>query len=269
MKEKIITIGADPEFFVSVEGKLVSAHGLVAGTKYAPHVVKGGAVQVDGMALEFNIDPAKTPEEFVGNVNTVLGEMRNLVPETYQFEMIPVAEFGTVYIQSQPKVAKELGCEPDFNAYTGEVNTPPDVNASFRTAAGHVHIGVEGGLDEIEQRKLVILCDLLLGFPSIAYDKDIKRRSLYGMAGCYRPKPYGIEYRTLSNAWLASEELMELTFSRAKKAVELLPRFGEVIERAEEILAGDYQEIQDVINSSLEFDSGEIHNILSKEFGYV
>ena len=269
MSDNVITIGADPEFFVSVEGKLVSAHGLVAGTKEEPHIVEGGAVQVDGMALEFNIDPAKTAKEFVGNVNTVLGEMRKLVPDNYSFEMIPVAEFGLEYIQAQPEEAKMLGCEPDFNGYSGDVNTPPDVNASFRTAAGHVHIGVEGGLDELEQRKLVILCDILLGLPSLAYDTDTKRRSLYGMAGCYRPKPYGIEYRTLSNAWLATDKLTELTFKRAKRAVELLPRFGEVIESLEDKMGKDYNDLQDIINDSCNYVAKYIHNALSKEFDYV
>jgi hypothetical protein len=52
-------IGADPEFFLrdKATGKFVSAHGLIPGTKRQPMKVDKGAVQVDGMALEFNIDP--------------------------------------------------------------------------------------------------------------------------------------------------------------------------------------------------------------------
>ena len=53
-----ILVGCDPEVFVAKGGKFISAHGMIPGTKKAPHKVERGAVQVDGMALEFNIDPA-------------------------------------------------------------------------------------------------------------------------------------------------------------------------------------------------------------------
>ena len=269
MSDKIITIGADPELFVSVDGTMVSAFGLVGGTKYAPQLVDKGAVQVDGMALEFNIDPAKTEDEFLTNVTTVLGELRKLIPAEYNFEIVPVAEFGADYIQAQPKLAKEMGCEPDFNGYTGEVNEKPNAEAPFRTAAGHVHIGVEGGLTDLEQMQLVVLCDLLLGLPSVSYDTNAKRRELYGKAGCYRPKSYGIEYRTLSNLWVGDEELTKLTFQRAKKAVELLPRFEEVITLVEKHLGHDYTLIPTIIDNSLAPTARKLHATLSKEFNYV
>jgi len=54
-----ILVGCDPELFVKKDGVLVSAHGLVQGSKEHPFRVSKGAVQVDGMALEFNIDPAE------------------------------------------------------------------------------------------------------------------------------------------------------------------------------------------------------------------
>jgi hypothetical protein len=37
-------------------------------------------------------------------------------------------------------------------------------------------------------------------------------RKLYGAAGRYRQPSYGVEYRTLSNFWLASPELVELVY---------------------------------------------------------
>ena len=39
------------------KGKAFSAHGLVKGTKERPQTTDNGAVQVDGLALEFNTDP--------------------------------------------------------------------------------------------------------------------------------------------------------------------------------------------------------------------
>lgn len=45
--------------------------------------------------------------------------------------------------------------------------------------------------------------DLFLGVPSVLMDEGEERKQLYGKAGAHRPKPYGVEYRTLSNFWIA------------------------------------------------------------------
>ena len=87
-----LLIGADPELFVSENGKLVSCHGLLPGTKLNPHRVDKGAVQVDGMAAEFNIDPASNEEEFITNLNTVQNSLRELLGGR-SLEAIPVAQF--------------------------------------------------------------------------------------------------------------------------------------------------------------------------------
>ena len=246
----VVTIGADPEFFIGVGEDLYSAHGVVAGTKEEPFKVPNGAVQVDGMALEFNIDPATTEEEFTVNINSVLGTLREMVPESYDFKMQPVAEFGAEYIRAQPEEATELGCEPDLNAYTGDINPTPDANADFRTAAGHVHIGVTRELDDVEERQLIILCDLFMGLPSLAYDNSAKRRELYGKAGAYRSKPYGVEYRTLSNAWLQSEYLQRTVFNQAVLAAKNLDNFVSIFELLEEEVGVSYTCLPAIINDS-------------------
>ena len=245
-----ITIGADPEFFVSENDVMVSAYGLVKGDKQNPFPVECGAVQVDGMALEFNIDPAKSKEEFIGNIHTVVGKLRGMIPDKYKFEMVPVAEFGADYIAIQPPEAVEMGCEPDFNAYTGRMNPTPDAAANFRTAAGHVHIGVDRELSATEKRQLVVLCDLFIGLPSLDWDEDQKRRSLYGQAGCYRDKPYGIEYRTLSNAWLKDEETTAFVYEAAVRAVNNLHNFKEIFKRVEGRCGYNYKLLADVINNN-------------------
>ncbi|HKI62904.1 MAG TPA: hypothetical protein VKA31_11475 [Mariprofundaceae bacterium] len=209
-----LLIGADPELFVKAGDKFRSGYGMIPGTKLEPHKVSHGAVQVDGMALEFNIDPSTGPEDFINNIHIVLSELRKMVPEDYDLALCPTAEFDRQHMAEQPEEARILGCDPDYNAYTGLINTPPTPPATMRTAAGHVHLGWTQDVDVSNPdhfqkcRRLAIQLDYFLGVPSLLLDPDKKRRELYGKAGAFRPKPYGMEYRVLSNFWLRSPQLM-------------------------------------------------------------
>lgn len=217
-------IGADPEFFVKKFGKLVSAHGLVPGSKENPFLVPKGAVQVDGMALEFNIDPAEDYDAFEDNMSSVLDSITAMVPG-YEIFVEPVADFGADYIQAQPDEAKELGCSPDFSAYTGQANPRPNADVPFRTASGHVHIGWTEGADINDEghleacRALTKSLDVWLGIPSLVWDQDERRRSLYGAAGAFRPKPYGMEYRVLSNKWITDPVLRMTVYHNTIEAI--------------------------------------------------
>ena len=135
-----ILVGADPEVFVSHNGKIISGYGLIPGTKTAPFAVNGGAVQVDGMALEFNIDPAETEEEFLHSIGSVLNQMREMIPE-HQLILEAVANFDEAYMKTLPEEALLLGCDPDFNAWEQCQNNPPNAASTMRTAAGHIHVG--------------------------------------------------------------------------------------------------------------------------------
>ena len=222
-----ILIGADPEVFVRQNGVVVSGYGLIPGTKNRPHPVPNGAVQVDGMALEFNITPAASSEEFVSNIVSVLSILRAMVPK-HELVLEAVAKFDKKYLDKQPEDAVRLGCDPDFNAYKLRRNPPPDQRKPFRTAAGHVHIGWTKGIDIYDPRhikdcaKIVKNLDIVLGVPSVIFDNQKERRELYGKAGAFRPKPYGVEYRVLSNKWLQSIELIKFIYSTTFKTVNNL-----------------------------------------------
>jgi hypothetical protein len=206
-----ILVGADPELFVTNAGEVVSAHELVPGDKKNPYKVHKGAVQVDGTALEFNIDPAATEDEFVTNVQTVMRQLRDMVPTNYEFLLEPSVLFSDSTWGTIPESAKQLGCDPDYSAWFMAMNMPPPVNKPMRTASGHVHLGV-GKLDFDAAGALAREMDYYLGIFTLDYDKDESRRSMYGKAGAFREKPYGIEYRTPSNAWLRSESIMRRVY---------------------------------------------------------
>lgn len=223
-----IMIGADPELFVKQGGKHVSGYGLIQGDKANPFKVEGGAVQVDGMALEFNIDPTDTEDGFVTNIRTVIRQLQGMVPD-YELAADPVAQFTRAYLKTQPEDALELGCDPDFDAWEGGAANPrPDGNVSFRTGGGHVHVGWTKDMDieDPGHREAAMMLakelDVYLGLPSLFWDREDKRRSMYGKAGAYRVKHYGMEYRSLSNAWVRNEDLIRLVFRNTKRAVTQL-----------------------------------------------
>lgn len=222
--------GADPEFFLKDKetGKHVSAYGMIEGTKHDPLRVTNGAVQVDGMALEFNIDPVTNVEDWEKNITSVLADLRGMIDPRYEFDFVPVAHFGKEYIDAQPDEAKELGCDPDYNAYTGEINPAPDGGMGFRTASGHIHIGWTEGEDITDKghieagHMLAYQLDRALGCASLLWDRDSTRRKMYGKWGALRYKPYGMEYRVLSNVWVNDPVLRKFVFKMAKGAAKNL-----------------------------------------------
>lgn len=254
-----ILVGCDPEYFVKKNGIFQSAHGLIAGDKKNPQKVRNGAVQVDGMAVEFNIDPAANEDAFVFSINDVMAQLNAMIP-TYEPIISSVAHFDLEVMKAQPQEALELGCEPDFNAWTGHCNPRPDGDRPMRTASGHVHIGFTEGIEvsdplHIYQCNLVAKeLDFYLGLPSLLFDADPTRREMYGKAGAVRYKPYGVEYRTLSNAWLKSETLMRWVFRNAVKGVKEIMNGNSLVEK--------YGDIQDIINNS---DVKKARAIIKKE----
>jgi hypothetical protein len=248
-KQMNILIGCDPELFVvNKDGKPRGAYDLIKGTKESPFKVPKGAYQVDGMALEFNIDPAKTEEEFVENISTVLQKLREDVPEDFKFHVKPSVRFHHAILKAAPEEAKELGCQPDFSAYTLAENPKPDANTTLRTASGHIHIGFTKDADVTDEEHIIRCAtlvkhlDLFLGIRSLEWDKDKTRRELYGNPGAMRIKPYGVEYRVLSNQWLDREELVRFVYRQTRKCIDDLRTNGALTEKDYNLIAKDIKD---------------------------
>lgn len=224
---KQYTIGADPEIFMGQGGKFVSAHDAIPGTKVKPHIVDKGAVQVDGMALEFNIDPASSYKEFEENLDTVQSILKGMIGDM-DFLTTPSVMFDEEFASHIPAKALVLGCSADYDSWDQCEATKPDQTELMRTAGGHVHIG--GIVPDtnpfhpkhfLEMARLGRLLDHTLGVYSILWDKDDKRRAMYGKAGSFRPKKYGMEYRTLSNAWLFNKDLVKFVYDQVETAIRM------------------------------------------------
>lgn len=223
-----ITIGADPEFFIQRGRHFMSAHDLPFGTKKKPMATEHGSVQVDGMALEVNVKPAASRSEFVTNMRNVRTDLEKLLYDWEPAAKIvvrPSVFFGRRKIGTIPPQSAMLGCDADYNAYTGHKNSPPNSGLPFRTGAGHVHIAwtKDAKIDGAYMKTCAALAkelDYFLGLPSLLWDKDARRRELYGQAGAFRPKPYGMEYRVLSNKWTDTDKHVGWVFDRAVAATK-------------------------------------------------
>ncbi len=238
-------IGADPELFVQIKetGEILSAHDLVPGSKFEPCRVKKGAIQPDGTSAEFNIAPASNSKEFSDNIRSVLSELQGVVvpraQEVHglevQLKVTPTAWFDETYFKNLPANARAFGCTPDWNAWTNKQTKFNNTKLPFRTGAGHIHIGWTENEDTTDDAhwwdclQAVKQLDAALFFSSLLWDADKQRRTLYGKMGAFRPKSYGVEYRPLSNAWVADPDLHEFVFNTAARAMELLDKFDDTL----------------------------------------
>lgn len=215
-----VMIGCDPEgFIVRKDGKFISAAGLFPGTKKAPYPLDGGAVQVDGVALEYNINAASSEDEFEKYNSIVLSQLTELVHKVldkdHSLKFTPVARFDKEDWEKINPEAKILGCDPDYN-FEGEVNVnPTDLleHSTLRTAAGHIHIGWTKVSDPKDARHFADCRYIARKFfeakpelyvPTSQEEKE--RLKYYGGRASWRPKTYGVELRSPSNMWVAHEE---------------------------------------------------------------
>jgi hypothetical protein len=243
-------IGTDPEVFVQHKGtgRMVGAFNMCKGTKRKPIPLSMYIkVQVDGMALEFNTYPARDGFGFSTMVDQGISLLHRLVSGKgdYQIVVEPTVEFDDEAWAEAPDSAKILGCEEDYNAWTMGVNKQPNAEVTFRTGGGHLHVGWGKDFEITDDFREV--CggfireqDVTNGVASVLYDPDVSRRRLYGKAGAFRPKSYGVEYRTLSNYWVKEKELAVYVAEQSFMAASHMMR-GKLLQTPE---------VEDIINNS-------------------
>jgi hypothetical protein len=207
-------LGADPEVFLQDKGKHIAACGLIGADKWNPlqldGLPQGFTIQEDNVTMEFGIPPASTAEEFFQHIDTVMAESLRYVYTGLAFSKLSCTVFEKD--QMVHPMAHVFGCEPDWCAWTEKENAKPKPPHEFmRSCGGHVH--VETDQDAIEGVKKF---DLYMSIPLVLMDDGHQRKQLYGKAGAFRKKPYGFEYRTPSNWWIAPGEDKETRKKRCE-----------------------------------------------------
>lgn len=264
-----IKTGVDMEVFIQhkVTGEIVSAEGMIPGTKKEPRVFDPNnryfATSLDNVLAEFCIPPTTNREQFFAYLQKGLQYINSILPDDYCTAIYPAAILDSKWLQTEQ--ARVFGCEPDFNAYQGNINIKPECdNKNLRSAAGHIHISYEGATPFDEEKlelyepdpfrcTIIKALDLFLSIPLVVMEPDNQRKQLYGKAGAFRPKQYGLEYRTISNYYLQTKELTYWAHDAVMAAIDwlnagnILPEYlGDFMEKT--INTCDKQNAQELIN---------------------
>lgn len=203
---KFKSIGHDSEFFIFGSKGIIVPTDITDGTKKEPETKWDNTTwQADGMALEIgSVSPYTSKRAFANGIHeSFVKTCRDLAKRDMILSEDIVTNIPDEYLQGGNA---ELGCSPDYNAYTASQNPRPNPKllGSLRCVGRHVHIGVvEDDGKRLKSENLLALVkalDITMGSGCVGRDfpQHAARTQYYGMAGSFRPKPYGVEYRVPS-----------------------------------------------------------------------
>jgi hypothetical protein len=236
-----VTFGCDPEFFFERDGQVIGSEKVLAEKPNPPRkrnpygyydpipneLISYRRFVQDGVQAELNphgngcrANLAYSMAACFKVLKTHLAEMPGV---SVSFKSM--VEVSPEELDSLSPRSKALGCLPSLNIYEEGATVGVDGHTyRKRTAGGHIHLGLEGLLKS-NAVKLVPILDLLVGNTSVLIDRDphaAERRLHYGRAGEYRLPSHGLEYRTLSNFWMRSYQLMSLVMGLSRMSVAVL-----------------------------------------------
>ena len=209
-----VRFGSDPEFFFTKNGNVAPGiYSAVGLDRVAP----------DGFQAELHPHPHDCRQLAGDYIGRCLEEATGITNLNVDFSVAKVIDTKTFL--SVPEDKRRFGCSPTVSVY-GSKKPPVGTRTRLRSCGGHIHLGNStlSSLKESDQHKLVKLLDIICGNTCVLVDRDennIKRRKIYGRAGEYRMKPYGLEYRVPSNFWLNGYILWSMVSGLARNATNI------------------------------------------------
>lgn len=211
----MIRFGTDPEYLiVDNKNQPVPAHLFFPGSKdakwYCPIKGRGlGSLFRDGYALELNVPPSNCRSVLTDNVRFMLSKAKKFLPRGYRLVPAPAWPIRLSSLRGAPSDVQQFGCDPAFDAYTGEERRIEldGERHPYRYAGGHLHFSVDPVPTWMKNfgsvRMFVKYLDLYVGLPLTHLYHDpptFLRRRFYGRAGEFRLQNYpdhsaGVEYR--------------------------------------------------------------------------
>lgn len=244
-----VTLGCDPEFFFTgSKGETTGAEKVLPkdGITYTRgtdarhldgmHTAIGDTsrIVIDGVQAELNPRPNPCRANLGNEIGACFRSLKKTLEDKgMKVSFAPVVKVSRKEMNSLSDQSKIFGCAPSTNVYAKESESKILVDPKKylkRSAGGHVHLGAERGCDAIVKalknvEVLVPMLDAIVGNTCVLIDRDpnnAERRKNYGRAGEHRVKEYGMEYRTLSNFWLQSYQLMSLVMGLSRLAVHIV-----------------------------------------------
>lgn len=278
-----VTYGADPEVAIlTIDGagkrEVIPAWLLTPAKKgeTPQKVTKLTSVHADGVALEFNFPPTDAGH-FVG---TALQAFQDTI--MFASNIAKAAGMGQISIETSGEVsefAKDAlqhplaladGCDPDFCAYDKDPTNPrvrPAITESmYRFTGGHIHIGYP--TEDCPPWAMARLIDLFGYLPIMLWDKQQgHRRRVFGQAGIFRAKPYGVEYRTPSSFWLSHPHAAQIFITNVHGIMLAFQKQPKLINKLFNSIK--WNDIREFMNSGSAHKSGETKPLLGTIYGYA
>jgi hypothetical protein len=218
-----ITNGADPEVFVvDAAGEVIPAFTFLRDKR------ANYRVYWDGFQAEFQVAPGACMNGQMDDTYYKLLAIQNAARKSFPGACLTIRNvveipFDTLLTSKEEHVA--LGCGASFNAYDlcGEPIANPRLLRE-RFAGGHIHAGLIPKPLPAKAQQIVKAIDAIAAVPTVAMfeklDNPIRRR-YYGLPGEYRLPVHGLEYRTLSNAWLCHPAIGQFTRELVRLALKI------------------------------------------------
>lgn len=223
-------IGSDPEIFVEDgNGNVIPAFNFLNDKKNAALAPtdennrKQNKLYWDGFQAEFETEANNCLSWQMDSIKLGL-EGIWLAAKAYNKDAKllakPTVDIPFDVLQSSKEEHVAFGCMPSFNVYGLKGREINGREVPFRSCGGHLHFGC-GPKKEKDINNIIKALDAIIGVACVslfANFDDAKRRLMYGLAGEYRTPPHGLEYRTLSNAWLYHPLIANIVIDVARKA---------------------------------------------------
>lgn len=234
----MFTIGSDFEYMVERNGSLFNIEGIIGGTKKKPVYLdeNGTNIQEDNVLAEGATSVCYNKQQWMDAVRGVARILHDTMSQ-HNLKIVTTCSASYPTDQLKSKQARTFGCESSFNAYTEMESDSVDASTSLRVAGGHVHLGIgdyannpQMLLDIAKAMDAFVAVPLMLAGSTSQRDMEYERRTMYGKAGEFRIKPYGIEYRTLSNYWTFDDNLIAFVYEASMNAVQFVIDGGTITE---------------------------------------
>lgn len=236
------------------------AHEHITGTKEAPTPMVHGNIQWDNAMMECASPVYDSCHAFISGVKMLLQEAQSKLPESVVPVFTDVMQYSPLQVAT-PQLST-FGCVPDYDAWTGEVNTAflEGGSSFYRTAGFHLHIDTDKSRHKDEE--VVKLLDLYLGVPLIIKESPTKfnRRTLYGQAGAFRSKDYGVEWRVPSPTLLKTTKLLKFIWFQAESIINNYETYLSTLENAPQVVYGD-------IRAAINYRNKDLARSLCSHFG--